>query len=109
MTKPCGLASAEHVLTARTKTNRSRRHVVGNQRGADNRASAHAEGVPALHERRYGVTREKFVDETGLRCDAKGWRSACRCGTTKSAQSSGEAELLKQKRVAKLDVRDLAN
>src|SRR5258708_11988864 len=88
MTNHTGLIRAEHVLTARTKANRSRRHVVGNQRGADNCASRHAEGIPALHERRYGVTIEKFVDQASLRDRAEARRSACRSGSTTSTQTT---------------------
>src|SRR5437870_543389 len=102
MTNHAGLIRAVHVLTARAKANRSRRHVVGNQRGADNCASRHTEGIPALHERRYGVTGEKFVDQAGLRYDAESRRSASRCGTTKCTQSGGVADLRKQSRIANL-------
>src|SRR5258708_13102376 len=93
MTNHTGLIRAEHVLTARTKANRSRRHVVGNQRGADNCASRQAERISALHERRYGVTGEKFVDQASLRYRAESRRSSCPCGSTKCPQSSGVATL----------------
>src|SRR6266478_2199890 len=109
MTNHAGLIRAEHVLTARTKANRSRRHVVGNQRGAENRASAHTEGISALDEHRYGVTGEKFVNEASLRYRAESRRSACRCGSTKCTQSSGVADLRKQSRIANLSGVDRAN
>src|SRR5260370_41178704 len=97
-----GLIRAVHVLTARTKANRSRRHVVGNQRGAQNRASAHTEEVPALHERRYRVTGEKFVDEASCRYRAESRRNASYGGSTKCTQSGGVGDLKKKGRVDNL-------
>src|SRR5260370_31336849 len=67
MTNHARLVRAEHILTARTKTNRSRRHEISDQRRADNCASNHVERITALHERHRAKTGEKFVEETGLR------------------------------------------
>src|SRR5256712_4197677 len=82
MTNHAGLIRAEHVLTTRTHTDRGRRRVVGNERRTDSRAWGHPEGVPALHERRYSVTGEKLVDETGLHGGTEGGRSARRSWAT---------------------------
>src|SRR5437899_6143035 len=78
MTNHAGLIRAEHVLTTRTHTDRGRRRVVGNEGRTDSRAWGHGEGVPALHERRYGVTGEKFRAEADTHeLHARG-KSACR-------------------------------
>src|SRR6266852_2143311 len=82
MTNYAGLVGAEHIGTARAKANRSCRHVVGDQRGADNRASGHAEGVPALHERHRAKTGQQFVNHTRLSYGTEGGRRASRSWAT---------------------------
>src|SRR5258706_510611 len=82
MTNHAGLVRAEHIGAARTKTNWGGRHVVGNQRRADNGASGHAEGVPALHKRDWAKTGEKFVDETRLPYGTERGRRARRSWST---------------------------
>src|SRR5258706_6648848 len=99
MTNHAGLIRAEHVLTARAKANRSRRHVVGNQRGAENRASAHTQGGSALDEHRYGVTVEKFVNEASLRYRAESRRIACRFELAKYTQRSAVHDFSKLWRI----------
>src|SRR5260370_38917793 len=98
-----------YTMLFRSKAYRSCRHDIGNQRGTENRASAHTEGVSALDEHRYGVTGEKFVNEASLRYRTESRRSACRCGSTKCTQSGGVADLRKQSRIANLSGVDRAN
>src|SRR5260370_37786098 len=86
MTNHAGLVRAVHVLTARTKTNRSRRHEIGDQRRANNCARDQDERIAALHERRYAETGEKFVDETGSRDETKGRGGTCRSRTTQGRE-----------------------
>src|SRR3989442_12032746 len=98
MTNHAGLIRAEHVLTTRTHTDRGRRRVVGNERRTDSRAWGHGEGVPALHESRYGVTLEKFVDETGSHARTEGGRRPRPSWATSRTQRRAVADLRKQRR-----------
>src|SRR5260370_42560758 len=98
MTNHARLVRAEHILTARTKTNRSRRHEISDQRRADNCASNHVERIAALHERHRAKTGEKFVDETGLRDGTKGRGGTCRSRTTQEIQIPARSE---ERRVGK--------
>src|SRR5260370_41813408 len=50
MTNHAGLVGAEHVLTTRANTNRSRRHEISDQRRAENIATAHTERIAPLYE-----------------------------------------------------------
>src|SRR6266566_1965774 len=102
MTNHAGLIRAVHVLTARTKTNRSRRHEIGDQRRADNRARDQIERIAALHERRYAETGEKFVDETGSSDETKGRGNTCRSRTTQVSQIRAITVCRKKSRVADL-------
>src|SRR6266702_5465539 len=82
MTNHAGLIRAVHVLTARTKTNRSRRHEIGDQRRADNCARDQIERIAALHVRHWAKTGDELVDETGLRDGTEGGRGARRSWAT---------------------------
>src|SRR5258708_40263983 len=99
MTNHAGLVGAEHVLTARTKTNRSRCHEISNQwHGTGKSASVHKEPIAALHESHRAETREHFVDETGLRECSEGWRHASRSRTTQGNQSPAVTRCRKESR-----------
>src|SRR6266702_6881017 len=100
MTNHAGLVRAVHVLTARTKTNRFRRHEIGDQRRANNCARNQSEQIAALHERHWAEPGEKFVDETGLRDETKGWRDTCPSRTTQEIQIPAVTGCRKKSRVA---------
>src|SRR5712692_7475746 len=109
VTNHAGLVRAEHVLTARTKTNRSRRHEISDQRRANNWAGDQIELIAVLYEGQWAKTGENIVDETGLRNDTESGGSAPCSWATQRTQSGGEANLRKQSRVSNLSGVDQAN